>query len=214
MREGRRFREDLWYRLAVFPISLPALRDRIGDLPALAMHFAQRAAARLGLPMRAPTDEDTRLLCAYEWPANIRELGSVIERAAILGNGRRLEVSKALGIALLGTAAKQSPLPPAELPNSPTDAHAFATLDEQARTHIESALRKCLGRVDGPFGAALLLGLNAQTLRSRMKRLGIGAAAYRIGRRARDASPLLLAAANSLRTELYPTIPTSCRVIL
>ena len=97
MREGR-FREDLWYRLAVFPINLPALRDRIADLPALAMHFAQRAAARLGLPVRAPTDEDTRLLCAYEWPGNIRELGSVIERAAILGNGRRLEVSKALGI--------------------------------------------------------------------------------------------------------------------
>ena len=72
MREGR-FRENLWYRLAVFPINLPALRDRIGDLPALAMHFAQRAAARLGLPVRAPTDEDTRLLCAYEWPGNIRE---------------------------------------------------------------------------------------------------------------------------------------------
>ena len=182
MREGR-FREDLWYRLAVFPINLPALRDRIADLPALAMHFAQRAAARLGLPVRAPTDEDTRLLCAYEWPGNIRELGSVIERAAILGNGRRLDVSKALGITSPIAPANQLQLPPAEPPNSRPETGAFATLDEQARTHIESALRKCLGRVDGPFGAALLLGLNAQTLRSRMKRLGIDAAPFRIARR-------------------------------
>lgn len=182
MREGR-FREDLWYRLAVFPINLPTLRDRIGDLPALAMHFAQRAAARLGLPVRAPTDDDMRLLCGYEWPGNIRELGSVIERAAILGNGRRLEVSKALGITSPTAATRHFQLPSAEPSNSHPKEGAFATLDEQARTHIESALRKCLGRVDGPFGAALLLGLNAQTLRSRMKRLGIHAAPFRIGRR-------------------------------
>ena len=181
MRAGR-FREDLWYRLAVFPINLPALRDRIGDLPALAMHFAQRAAARLGLPVRTPTHEDTRPLCAYEWPGNIRELGSVIERAAILGDGRRLDVPNALGTTPR-TATKQPQLPAAEPPTSRPEVDAFATLDEQARTHIESALRKCLGRVDGPFGAALLLGLNAQTLRSRMKKLGVDAVSFRIGRK-------------------------------
>jgi len=180
MREGR-FREDLWYRLAVFPINLPALRDRIGDLPALARHFAQRAAARLGLPVRTPTDQDTRLLCAYGWPGNIRELGSVIERAAILGNGRRLDVANALGT-VSPAPTRQLPLPAGEPPGSRPEAAAFATLDEQARAHIESALGKCLGRVDGPFGAALLLGLNAQTLRSRMKKLGIDAASFRPGR--------------------------------
>ena len=179
MREGR-FREDLWYRLAVFPIHLPALRDRIGDLPALAMHFAQRAAAKLGLPARMPTEEDAHLLRAYEWPGNIRELGSVIERAAILGNGRRLEIGKALGIDSPVAAAKRAPLPPLQAPVSRADRAGFETLDEQARTHIESALRRCLGRVDGPFGAALLLGVNAQTLRSRMKRLGIDAARFRV----------------------------------
>jgi len=180
MREGR-FREDLWYRLAVFPINLPSLRDRIGDLPALAMHFAQRAAARLGLPVRTPTEQDTRLLCAYGWPGNIRELGSVIERAAILGNGRRLDVSNALGT-VSPAPTRQLQVPPGEPPGSRPEARAFATLDEQARAHIESALGKCLGRVDGPFGAALLLGLNAQTLRSRMKKLGIDAASFRPGR--------------------------------
>ena len=98
MIRDRRFREDLWYRLAVFPLQLPPLRERLGDIPALAAHFAQRAAAKLGLAPCLPAEDDIRLLCRYDWPGNIRELASVIERAAILGNGRRLEVAKALGI--------------------------------------------------------------------------------------------------------------------
>jgi len=171
IRDGR-FREDLWYRLAVFPIELPALRERAGDVPALAAHFAQRAAAKLGLTPCMPGEDDMRLLCSYDWPGNIRELSSVIERAAILGNGRRLEVAKALGIA----AAPASVLRPMRVPQAaglPLEPEVFTTLDEQARSHIEAALRKCLGRVDGPFGAALLLGLNPQTLRSRMRKLSI-----------------------------------------
>jgi len=176
-----RFREDLWYRLAVFPIELPPLRERVGDVPALAVHFAQRAAAKLGLAPCMPSDDDLRLLCGYDWPGNIRELSSVIERAAILGNGRWLEMSKALGIAAPAASALR-PLqamslsrvagPPAELAQS-------TTFDEQARAFIEAALRKSLGRVDGPFGAALLLGLNPQTLRSRMKKLGVDARRFR-----------------------------------
>ena len=184
MRAGQ-FREDLWYRLAVFPISLPALRDRIGDVPALALHFAQRAAAKLGLPMRPPTEEDIRLLCAYEWPGNIRELGSVIERAAILGEGRQLEIAKALGAASPVTGTTYSDARSATQPGERAAAGEFATLDEQSSAHIKAALYKCLGRVDGPFGAASLLGLNAQTLRSRMKKLGIDAASFRTLRRCR-----------------------------
>jgi transcriptional regulator with GAF, ATPase, and Fis domain len=170
MREGR-FREDLWYRLAVFPLYLPPLRERVGDIPALAAHFAQRAAGKLGLAPRLPGDEEIRLLCAYDWPGNIRELASVIERAAILGNGRRLEVAKALGIAAVR-------LPPAD--GVPVFAKAPpASFDEQARVIIEAALRRSFGRIDGPFGAARQLGLNPQTLRSRMKKLGIESRRFR-----------------------------------
>ncbi|MCS7306426.1 MAG: sigma 54-interacting transcriptional regulator [Thermoguttaceae bacterium] len=93
-----RFREDLWYRIAVFPIFLPPLRDRREDIGPLARHFAQRAAIRFGLPVVMPTEEDIALLQSYDWPGNVRELASVIDRAAILGEGRRLEVARALGM--------------------------------------------------------------------------------------------------------------------
>src|SRR5690606_14629401 len=91
------FREDLWYRLSVFPIRLPALRDRMEDLPALTAHLAERACRRLGCPALLPTPEDVALLSRYGWPGNVRELAAVIERAAILGNGRHIEVARALG---------------------------------------------------------------------------------------------------------------------
>jgi transcriptional regulator with GAF, ATPase, and Fis domain len=176
-----RFREDLWYRLAVFPIELPALRERPGDVPALAFHFAQRAAAKLGLAPCMPSDDDVRLLCSYEWPGNIRELSSVIERAAILGNGRRLDVPKALGIAAPPASALRpmQAVPPSLAAGPPPNPAPSTTFDEQARAFIEEALRESLGRVDGPFGAALRLGLNPQTLRSRMKKLGIDARRFR-----------------------------------
>ncbi len=176
-----RFREDLWYRLAVFPIELPPLRERLGDVPALAIHFAQRAAAKLGLAPRMPDDGDIGLLCAYDWPGNIRELSSVIERAAILGNGRRLEVAKALGV----TAPAESALRPLRgvpqegPPPQAQEPPPLASFDAQARSIIENALRASYGRVDGPFGAARALGLNPQTLRSRMKKLGVEARRFR-----------------------------------
>lgn len=94
-----RFREDLWFRLAVFPIGLPPLRERVEDIPALACHFAEKAATRFGLPLVMPTPDDLRLLRAYAWPGNVRELSAVIDRATLLGNGRRLEVGLALGAA-------------------------------------------------------------------------------------------------------------------
>ena len=93
------FRQDLWYRLAVFPVHLPPLRERLSDISALATHFALRAARRLGLPPLVPSAEDVGLLVDYPWPGNVRELAAVIERAAILGVGKRLEISRALGTA-------------------------------------------------------------------------------------------------------------------
>jgi transcriptional regulator with GAF, ATPase, and Fis domain len=164
-----RFREDLWYRIAVFPIELPALRQRIEDMPALAAHFAMRSARRFGLAPIAPTRTDIDLLTGYSWPGNIRELAAVIDRAAILGNGERLEIARALGVSRASTA----------FPNQRNEASAaehgtaFPTLDEVAVSHIESALRKTGGRIEGPHGAARLLGINPHTLRSRMRKLGI-----------------------------------------
>jgi transcriptional regulator with GAF, ATPase, and Fis domain len=157
------FREDLWFRVAVFPIPLPPLRERLQDIPALAAHFSLRAAERLGLPPRMPDAADLALLTAYAWPGNIREFSSVIERAAILGDGRRLEVARALGVSPEFNAPTPGQI---SLP-------AVASLEDVTRMHIESALRQCHGRVEGPFGAARLLELNPHTLRSKMRKLGV-----------------------------------------
>jgi hydrogenase-4 transcriptional activator len=150
MVRDRSFREDLWYRISVFPIPLPSLRQRRNDIPALAIHFAERAGQRLyGRPLR-PSPADLELLCTYDWPGNVRELAAVIERATILGSGHGLELRTALGVM------------PQTHPDGPSD-----------RATIEAALRTAKGRVEGPFGAAAALGVNPHTLRSRMRRLGI-----------------------------------------
>jgi len=168
--EGR-FREDLWYRLAVFPIFLPPLRQRREDIPALAVHFAERAAVRFSLPLVLPSDEDIALLSAYPWPGNIRELGAVIDRAAILGNGERLEVGPALGLSA-------HPVPAAGAV-APAGTHQVAAsaqilpLDEAMKRHIEAALTATKGRIEGPRGAAAALKINPHTLRARMRKLGI-----------------------------------------
>lgn len=168
VREGQ-FREDLWYRLAVFPIDLPPLRERVQDIAPLARHFAQRAATRFSLALQLPTPDDIRLLSAYPWPGNVRELGAVLDRAAILGDGRRLEVGKALG---LDAGPSAAPAPVATVP-SPAPETTIASLDEAMKRHIERALEATSGRIEGPFGAARLLKINPHTLRARMRKLGI-----------------------------------------
>jgi transcriptional regulator with GAF, ATPase, and Fis domain len=173
-----RFREDLWYRVAVFPIRLPALRERVEDVPALATHFALRAASRLGLSPQVPTREDLALLVAYPWPGNVRELASVMERAAILGNGRRLEVAQALGV---GLAPLRDPVPIAPPASAVGGEAPPETLDAAAVRHIEAALARTLGRIEGPYGAARLLAVNPHTLRARMRRLGINWKRFRVG---------------------------------
>jgi hydrogenase-4 transcriptional activator len=172
------FREDLWYRIAVFVVRIPPLRERIEDIPTLASHFALRAAKRLGTPPLVPTPEDNDLLVSYDWPGNVRELAAVIERAAILGTGRRLEVAAALGVdtrlapRTTGTA-KLLPTTPAA-----TGEHLL-TLDAAMAEHIKSALHRTRGRIEGRHGAAKLLGINPYTLRARMRKLGVDWSAFR-----------------------------------
>jgi hydrogenase-4 transcriptional activator len=161
------FREDLWYRLAVFPLHLPPVRERIEDIPAMAAHFALRAAKRAGVAAVLPSTEDLSLLVNYPWPGNVRELRTVIERAVILGEGKRLEVATALGaVPLAGTA-------PASPSLGPTAPGPFITLDEAMARHIEAALVRTHARIEGSGGAAQILGINPHTLRARMRKLGL-----------------------------------------
>ncbi len=168
------FREDLWYRIAVFPIRLPPLRERPEDIPAMARHFAERAAVRFVLPEAPLTTEDIQLLTAYSWPGNVRELGAVIDRAAILGNGKRLEVAQALGASERPQSPSQSQ--PAQSPPGPVE---VLSLDEAMKKHIESILAMTHGRIEGRRGTAALLKINPHTLRARMRKLGIDWAKYR-----------------------------------
>jgi transcriptional regulator with GAF, ATPase, and Fis domain len=159
--EQGRFRRDLWERISAFPIHLPPLRERPEDIPALAAHFAWRAGKRLGGAPLVPPPEAIDLLLSYSWPGNVRELAAVIERAAILGDGKRLEIEAAMGFAGLPRASGASL------------SDTFAGLEAAIVRHIEAALRATHGRIEGPRGAAVLLGVNPNTLRSRMRRMGI-----------------------------------------
>ncbi|MBX3352480.1 MAG: sigma-54-dependent Fis family transcriptional regulator [Phycisphaeraceae bacterium] len=158
------FREDLWYRLAVFPIVLPPLRERREDLSSLADHFARRASTRFGLTEFVVTTDDLAMLARYDWPGNVRELAAVIDRAALLGANGRLALAAAMG-----ATPAPSPRPGADAP-SPA---APATLDDAIRAHIRAALERSRGKVEGPGGAAEMLAINPNTLRSKMRKLRV-----------------------------------------
>jgi hydrogenase-4 transcriptional activator len=171
--QAKEFREDLWYRLAVFPIVLPPLRERQSDIPALARHFAGRAATRFGLQAVPPTELDIELLTSYPWPGNIRELGTVIDRAAILGDGKTLEIATALGVA--PQLSRRVPIRSTDESRLkvPSNSISICSLDDAVRLHIEHALQMTRGRIEGPKGTATLLKVNPHTLRARMRKLGI-----------------------------------------
>ncbi|TVQ06908.1 MAG: sigma-54-dependent Fis family transcriptional regulator [Balneolaceae bacterium] len=164
-----KFREDLWYRLAVFPIYLPPIRDRKEDIPDLARHFTVKASQRFGVPQKALGDEGLSRLLNYEWPGNVRELATVIERATILSKGIELDIDTALGIQPRTNSSSTS----STLNFEKRDLDSFPTLDKAMKKHIEEALKLCKGRVEGVFGAAEILDINPHTLRGRMRKLGI-----------------------------------------
>ncbi len=177
MAAAGQFRSDLWYRIAVFPIYLPSLRERPEDMHALATHFAMRSAKRFGLHAMSPSIEDVSTLISYKWPGNIRELAAVLDRAALLGNGKCLEIEKALGI----TNTQHAPRVEDEHPvgASPIAPAGFPSLDAVNREHIKAALVATNGRIDGLHGAARMLEINPHTLRARMRKLGVDWKKYR-----------------------------------
>ncbi len=151
-----RFRDDLYYRLNVFPITLPSLRERREDIPALAQHLANRFARAMPKPMKPIPDAVARALQQYDWPGNIRELENVIQRAMILSPDGVISVND-----ISVSSAK------------PTVTSAGTTLEEVERNHIQRMLSTTLWRIEGRRGAAELLGLKPSTLRSRLRKLGI-----------------------------------------
>ncbi|HEY2433994.1 MAG TPA: sigma-54 dependent transcriptional regulator [Vicinamibacterales bacterium] len=172
MVERQAFREDLYYRLSVFPIVIPPLRDRPGDVRAFAEYFAERAADRFGLKRIPASDEDVRILSEYQWPGNVREMAAVMDRAVLIGQGRALDVTAALGHAARPT--------PASAPG-PTGAAAttIEPLDVVVSRHIQAAVQTTHGRIEGPHGAARLLRINPHTLRARMRKLKISWSSFR-----------------------------------
>ena len=155
------FRSDLFYRLNVFPIAMPPLRQRREDIPILVEYFAARYSARFGKRFQSIEKSSMDRILSYAWPGNVRELQNVIERAAILSEGDVLRVDEPL---LGSVGVHASPTAGTPLPDSLRDAE---------RRQIEEALAQTGGRVSGAKGAAAILGIPSTTLESRIKRLGI-----------------------------------------
>jgi DNA-binding NtrC family response regulator len=157
--EGR-FRLDLYYRLNIFPVLLPALCDRRDDIPALAYHFMNHYAHKAGKKLSGISENVLRKMMAYNWPGNIRELEHLIERSVLLAKG---------------TIIEDILLPTVEKKNGIVDMEdtAMKTIVENERDYIISVLKKCNGRIWGPGAAAEILNINPSTLKSKMKKLGI-----------------------------------------
>ncbi len=163
------FRQDLYYRLNVFPIALPPLRTRPEDVPLLVHYFVSRFAAKIGRRIARVPKEALQRLATYSWPGNVRELENVIERAVILSPGPDLQIAAEM---LMETAPAPHGGPAAEAATS--DARSDpASLEAVERSHIVSVLKRTKWRIDGPDGAARVLSMNPSTLRSRLKKLGI-----------------------------------------
>jgi PAS domain S-box-containing protein len=163
VRDGR-FREDLFYRLNVFPIHVPSLRDRKDDIPVLAAAFARRAAAKIGREVEPLSAADIRRLQASDWPGNVRELQNVIERAVITSRDGRLNLDRAL------PAVPGAPPPVRPSGTAVRTSHEMAALE---RANLLQALEQTGWKVSGKDGAAALLGVSPSTLTYRMKTLGI-----------------------------------------
>jgi len=167
------FRSDLYYRLNVFPIEVPPLRERREDIPILVEYFAARYGARMGKRFRAIDKRTMGRLISYDWPGNVRECANLMERAAILSDGPRLEVDeRLLGDAPAVPRPRERRGATAPLPAG-FPAQRGTPLQQQARDLIERTLVVCRGRISGDAGAARRLGVPASTLESKIRKLGI-----------------------------------------
>ena len=175
--EAGRFRRDLYYRLSVFPIELPPLRDRLEDIGLLATHFLDLAAHRLNCPSAVLTDEALEQLTAYDWPGNIRELRNVIERAVILSQHGLLRIDQVLGTSAAPTRTKQTRradvIVEAPAHSAGNKVLSQVELARHERDNIIAALEQADWRISGVGGAAEILGVKPTTLASRLKRFGI-----------------------------------------
>ena len=154
------FRADLYYRLNVFPLTIPPLRERREDIPLLVRYFAQKYARRMKRPIETIPAKAMTALTEYHWPGNVRELENFVERSVILSRGTELQVP----LAELKQRTKIAPLAPSD---------GFTTLENAERTHIVRALGEANWVIGGPTGAAARLGMKRTTLQSRMIKLGI-----------------------------------------
>jgi formate hydrogenlyase transcriptional activator len=162
------FRQDLFYRLNVVPIEVPALRDRVGDIPLLVEYLVDRYAKKARKRIRSVSKNTLDLFQGYDWPGNIRELQNVVERAVVLCEGEIFCVD------------------PSWLAPTPTSSNSttltiplVADLAERERAMIENALREAEGLISGPTGAAAKLGIPRQTLESKIRKLGINRHRFR-----------------------------------
>ena len=168
--EGK-FRSDLYFRLNVFPIHNPPLRERPEDIEALVQHFIEKHRRRLNSTVRRASSEFLSHLRNHNFPGNIRELENIVERAMITNEGEELR----LDFALSGPGARRQPTdqrPPAPNPLLQHDG-PLPTFEEMQRQYITSVLQRTNGKVSGPGGAAEVLGLKAQTLFSKMRKLEV-----------------------------------------
>ena len=163
------FRQDLYYRLNVFPIRVPPLRERGEDVVLLAAEFAAKFAQRMGKQLGPLSEECRRRLMAYSWPGNVRELQNVIERAVITARDRQLNLDRALPVSDVASGRRREPV------GEPAQSRVlkFQELEALERENIRRALESCNWRVAGKDGAAAMLGMNSSTLSSRIKALGI-----------------------------------------
>jgi formate hydrogenlyase transcriptional activator len=173
----RAFRSDLYYRLNVFPIHIPALRERPEDVPLLVRYFVQKFSRRLNKAVSYVPAEAMEALAGYSWPGNIRELENFIERAVLLSPSKELRVTiselKPVAVAVDSGAAADSSSISASLTSSTSANTPIGTLEDTERQHILRALRQTEWRIAGPKGAAAILDMKRTTLQARMRKLGI-----------------------------------------
>jgi formate hydrogenlyase transcriptional activator len=165
----QKFRSDLFFRLNVFPVHVPPLRERQGDIPLLVRHFTQQFSRRMNKIIETIPSATMDALSRYHWPGNIRELQNVIERAVIVSTGPALSVD----VADLKFPKGGHPEEVAVPRNSKTNGALHSVLEETERQQILQALKKSNWVVAGPNGAAALLGMNRSTLQVRIRKLGI-----------------------------------------